>query len=109
MKNLNERVLEFQKLVGRLSDYEIEIEELNKKYEFKENELKRMQSFYEEKIERHKKSQFEQKKEWTLIYNELYEELKFLKKELENISQKSLLSSTRKMDDINRRMSDLKK
>lgn len=109
MKNLNERVLEFQRLVSRLSEYEMEIEELTKKYEFKDNELKRLKSFYEEKIERHKKSQLEQKKEWTIIYNELYEELKFLKKELENINQKSLLSSTRKIDEINRRMSDLKR
>ena len=62
MNNLNERILEFQKLLGRLSDCESEIEELNKKYEFKENEFKKMKQFYEEKIERQKKTQFVQKK-----------------------------------------------
>lgn len=102
--------MEFQRLVGRLSECEVEYEELNKKYEFKEDELQKMKLFYEEKIERLKKSQFEQKKEWTLIYNELYEELNFMKRELENISNKSLLYSekSKKISEINRRMTDLR-
>ena len=92
MNNLNERVIEFQKLVSRLSECEIEIEDLNKKYEFKENELRKIKQFYEEKIERQKKAQNEQKKEWTVVYNELFEELNFVKKELENINQRSFNS-----------------
>lgn len=103
MNNLNERILEFQKLVSRLGECENELEDLNKKYEFKENEIKKMKQFYEEKLERQKKAQFEQKKEWTLTYNELFEELNFVKKDLENINQKSI----KKQNFIDRRNSHL--
>ena len=95
MNNLNERVIEFQKLVSRLSECENEIEDLNKKYEFKEKELRKMKQFYEEKMERQKKAQNEQKKEWTEVYNELFEELNFVKKELENINQRSFNSENK--------------
>lgn len=90
MNNLNEQILDFQKLLSRLGECENELEELHKKFEFKENELKKMKEFYEEKLERQRKAQFEQKKEWTLTYNELVEELNFVKKDLENINQKSM-------------------
>ena len=94
INNFNERILEFQKLVARLGECESEIEELNKKYEFKESEIKKLKQFYEEKIERQKKAQFEQKKEWTLTYNELFEELNFVKKDLENINLRSIKKQT---------------
>lgn len=94
INTFNERILEFQKLVSRLGECESEIEELNKKYEFKENEIKKLKLFYEEKIERQKKAQFEQKKEWTLTYNELFEELNFVKKDLENINLRSIKKQT---------------
>lgn len=88
MNNLNEKLIDFQNTLGRLSECEGELDELTKKYEIKEKELKNLKGFYEDKIDKQKRIQNEQKKEWTEIYNELFSELKYLKLDIDNINKK---------------------
>ena len=47
-----------------------------------------MKGFYEDKIEKQKRIQNDQKKEWTEIYNELFSELKYLKLDIDNINKR---------------------
>ena len=86
LKRSQERNLELEREINKHNENAMKIESLRKKLEIKENELKMNKDYYEEKIKELKSVQKQQKKDWSKIYNELYEEIKVLKGEMEDIS-----------------------
>jgi hypothetical protein len=86
LKRTQERNLDLEREINKHNENALKIESLKKKLEIKENELKMNKDYYEDKIKELKSVQKQQKKDWSKIYNELYEEIKVLKGEMEDIS-----------------------
>ena len=95
LDTISDKLLALQRELRKMQDYESKIDELNRLLELKENEHSIMQKHYREKLAQNKMSIKSQKREWSKIYDELLEEIRNLKKELDYLGyeNKKLLTS----------------
>ena len=95
LEAINEKVQGLQKELRRMSEYEVKIEALERDVTTKQSELELAKQYYKEKIAEKKKTQQDQKGEWSSIYNELLDEIKGLKSEIGmlGVENKRLITS----------------
>lgn len=95
LDKINEKVQGMHRELRRLPEYEVRIDQLQKELEIKDNEVQLAKKYYKEKLALKKKTQQDQKQEWSNIYNELLGEIRGLKTEIDSLGHenKKLLSS----------------
>jgi len=95
LEKINKKVNGLQHELKRVREYQEKIERLEKSLAFKDNELDLTKQFYTKKLEENNIVQEEQRREWANLYDELVQEIRSLKGEIDNLGgdNQSLMSS----------------
>ena len=89
LEKINEKVYTLQGELSKMVESEQRADEITRDLQQRNDEIFELKKYYKEKIHKKKITLEEQKKEWSMIYNELLSEIKYLKNEIDNLGDEN--------------------